>query len=258
MIHALGFQRIGRGREITMVLEPPIVSTVFVQANTVQGFRFWDETGVLANRFAERFRSVTYADALRCVQPLDPLDPLLELRITTHSIWLAFRPGVSWTTVRQEASSLVEWIARGIHVTQLSRIGLRVTVLWGGNESEQVNQAYRDHIIQAQSVGWTELGEFGGGELVIQLQFDHITARVSVSTVKNVETKIHTRVPGIEIPEPSPDVERPDYAIQLDVDFADERLLHSIDIKPHLNRSIELLQERLIPFIDRITERGGQ
>jgi len=236
-----------------MELDKPVVSAVFFQADTIRGYRFWDETGVLANEYSTRFQSVNYGPpgVLYCSNPKDPGDMLLELRVSPSNIWLSYRAGISLARVQQESGRLVDWIARAIYVTQFSRLGLRVHMLWGSASLDQVIGKLRSRVLQTQHQGWDDLGNVTGGALTADVTRDRLTARFSLAPVQNVETQIQTKVPGIEPPPVIPEIQLPDYSIMLDVDVVDNHTTDSIDVKPYLGQAIAFIDNRLVPFVAR-------
>lgn len=234
-----------------MALDKPIVSAVFFQADTIRGYRFWDEAGVLANEYSKRFQSVNYGSpgVLYCSNPKDPGDILLELRVGPSNIWLSYRAGVLLGRVQQESARLVDWIARAIYVTQFSRLGLRVHMLWGNASLDQVMGQLRSRVLQTQNQGWDSLGNVTGGALTVDVTRDRLTARFSLAPVQSVQTQIQTKVPGIEQPPVIPEVRLPDYSIMLDVDVVDNHTTDSIDIKPYLSQAIAFIDSRLVPSV---------
>jgi len=237
------------------VVSAPTTSAIFFQADTVKGFKFWDETGLLANSYVGRFQSIDFRPDFRppsliALSPTDPADPILELRINVQNIWLSIRPTLSWPTVRQEIVRMVDYISRAISVTQFSRLGLRINLLWSGESLEQVINIQRSRILRVQD--WGAVGEVTGGEFVVNLKSDRLTARVAINAVQNVQTLFATRMPGQILEPPVPDTSRPDYALMLDIDLVDSSPSDSINVNPHLNRAIHLLDDKVVPYISNL------
>jgi len=235
----------------------PVMSAMFFQADFVKGYRFWDETGLLANSFVGRFQAIDYRGdprppSLVALNPSDPADVLLEVRINPLNAWFSLRPNISWTIVRVEIERAIDYIARTIAVTQFSRLGLRINLLWGRDSIEEVVEIQRSRIMRVQD--WGTVGEVIGGELVVNIKDDRLTARIAVSAVQNVQTLFATRMPGQTIQPPAPDVEQPGYAVLLDVDIVDNALSDSINVNPFLNRSIQMLEEKIEPYMFNLIE----
>lgn len=242
-----------------MSLNPPIITDVFFQADTVKGYRFWDETGVLANEFSDRFHVVNFASpqGLTCSLPKSTTDHLLALRVNTANIWLSHRPDAGWTTIRQETPRLIEKIARAIYVTRFSRLGLRVTLLFGGKSLDDVHDIQRTRILKVHDGGWNALGTVSSGEIVINVDSHHLGARIAVDTVQIQTTEYMTRAAGSE-PATRPDrPDYPDFALRLDVDLVDKSPWESLDVKPHINHSVDYLNEQIIPFISNMAMEGS-
>jgi len=234
------------------------VASVSFQANTVKGFRFWDEAGLIANKYVDRFRAINYGNipqTLVCAAPSDPGDYMMELRVSPYNIWIAYRAMVSWVTVRQETSRDVAWIARAIDVTQFSRLGLRVSLLWHGQDREHVVNTLLSQALNVHEQDWAQVGRATGGELVVHLEHDKLAVRLWMSPVVNVRREQHVTIPGSEPPPHMEEEILPDFAISVDADLADTRITESVDVMPHLNRSVKYLQESLIPFISRMLEQ---
>ena len=248
-----------------MPLSPPIVTGVFFQADTVKGYRFWDETGVLANHFADRFHSVSFStpEGLVCTLPKHPDDHIQALRINTANIALAFRPdtdwdrhGAAWVAVRQETPKLVDWIARATYVTRFSRLGLRVILLYGGEALDVVHAVQRSAILKLQNTDWSSLGTITTGDLVLSIEAHHLMARIALDTVQVQGTARLVSTPGT--PQAMPDLPNiPDVAVRLDADLVDKSPGESIDVKPHLNHAITYLYERVVPFVTQRVSGGN-
>ncbi|HZU11773.1 MAG TPA: hypothetical protein VFB58_02960 [Chloroflexota bacterium] len=233
----------------------PVVLSVFFQANTVKGYRFWDEAGLLANKYVERFRRIDYGSiphTLTCAVPADPADWLTELRVSPHSIWLSYRAHVPWVTVRQETSGQVDWIARAIGVTQFSRLGLRINLLWEQEGQEQAVEAVLSRILHIQERGWSQLGTATGGSIVETFTADHLEGRIEISSVMNVQREERLLVGG-EPAQATPELDDlPSFGVNVDVDLARHGSIESLDVKPHLNRSVKYIENVLTPFMTRL------
>lgn len=233
-----------------------MTSAVTFQADTVKGYRSWDEAGLIANKYSDRFQTVdnvSVRNTLRCADPRDPTDFMTELHVSPSNIWLAYRARVPWVTVRQETAPVVEWIARAISVSQFSRLGLRVTLLWEGNDRDHVLDMLLSSVLQVRQNKWTELGDAQGAELVVFLTRENLGVRVGISPVVNVRREERVTVPGIKPILPiQGEAPLPDYALSVDVDLADTRITDSVDVKPHINRSVEYIQTDFLPHIARM------
>lgn len=238
-----------------MPLSKPVTGRVFIQADTILGYQFWDHAGVVANRLAQRFQSVGFDQSrsgLTCFAPSDLQDKLLEVRVSPQQIWLGYREGVDHTTVRQESAELIDWIARAINVSRFSRLGLRLSIYWGGESEDEVVAIVRDRVVRSQEAGWSEVGAVGSGELVIHLTSELLGVRAALSAARNVLTEITTRFPGIDAVEaPKPQI-LPEYSVVLDADLYDNRTTDSIDVKPHIGRSLEFFDRKLLPFVSKL------
>jgi len=231
---------------------------VFFQADTVKGYRFWDETGLIANKYADRFQIINYGNVqgtLTCAAPRDHGDHLTELRISPYNIWLAYGPRVSWVTVRQETAKEVDWIARAIGVTQFSRLGLRTSLLWPGDDQDQITDLLITRILHTEEKHWSTLGNVTGGNFILFFTSSRLAGRLEISPVMNVRREERVTLPGQDVTLPPAGVEPlPDFALNVDIDLADTRPGDSVDVKPHLNRSVEYIESVLTPFITRLLE----
>lgn len=99
--------------------------TVFVQANSVQGYRYFDLTGVVLNRIASRYENTTI-EPVSCLLrgPKDPKDPY-AIHFSVDRIWLQYAPVESLTYVVDTAPEWIRAIAQDLEVTKFSRLGLR-------------------------------------------------------------------------------------------------------------------------------------
>jgi hypothetical protein len=96
-----------------------------------------------------------------------------------------------------------------------------------------------------------------GGDLVLYLTHGRLTARVEISPVMNVLQEQRLTVPGERSAQPPSDIEAlPDFALSVDVDLADTHVTDSLDVKPHLNRCVQYLQETLVPWVTELLQRG--
>ena len=252
--------RIGR----VSPLDTPVLSAAYFQADTIKGYRFWDQTGVVANHYVDRFQTIEYIapGTLVCARPRDPGDDLGEVRVNPHAIWLSFRERSALDHIAREASGQVDWIARACDVTDFSRLGLRVLLLWPANGSEEVVDLLASTFMQVQRQGWQEFGDIVGGEFALFLTSDRLAIRVSFSPIQNVTTSWSARAPGSNVQAPSesvipPERRLPDFALQMDVDLADNNPADPLDPRHHLERSIRMLETKLIPHVATILTGGA-
>lgn len=244
-------------------MDTPVLSAAYFQADTIKGYRFWDQTGVVANHYVDRFQTIEYVapGTLVCARPRDPGDDLGEVRVNPHAIWLSFREQSALDDIAREASRQVDWIARACDVSDFSRLGLRVLLLWPANDAQEVVDLLTSTFMQVQRQGWQEFGDIVGGEFALFLSSDRLAIRVSFSPVQNVTTSWSARAPGSNGQTPRETViplERrlPDFALQMDVDLADNNPADPLDPLRHLERSIGLLEKKLIPQVAAILEGG--
>lgn len=244
------------------VVDEPVLAAAFFQANTIKGYRFWDEAGTIANKYTDRFTSVEYgpASTLICGAPRDADEALRELQVSPTVIWLSFQERVPDRTVQQVTSSEVDWIARAAGISDFSRLGLRVTLLWPGNDLDYVNNLVSSRFLHTNDDRWYALGRVDGGSWTAVLSVDPLTVRVAIRAVQNMTTSWSAYMPsaGASTPPPLPPHRRlPDYAVALDVDLADSHHATLLDIKSHLSRSFQFLQEKLVPFVSAILRDGA-
>lgn len=124
---------------------------VFVQANTIAGYRYLDLTGVVLNRIGDLYseHSIDPAGAL-LKSPKDTNDPY-AIRFSPGRIWLHYAPVDSLKYVIDTAPEWITSIARDLEVKRFSRLGLR----------SEFFKAYKD-IVKAS----TELSKKVSGELL--------------------------------------------------------------------------------------------
>jgi len=98
---------------------------VFVQANTIKGYRYLDLSGVVLNRIADRYREFTI-DPGGCIMrdPKDAKDPY-AIRFSSDRIWLHYVPVESLKYVLDTAPEWISSIAKDIDVRRFGRLGLR-------------------------------------------------------------------------------------------------------------------------------------
>ena len=98
---------------------------VFVQANTISGYRYLDLSGIVLNRIANLYSEFAI-DPAGCVlrNPKNQKDPF-SVRFSTDRIWLHYTSVDSLTYVVDTAPEWVEGISKDIEVARFSRLGLR-------------------------------------------------------------------------------------------------------------------------------------
>jgi hypothetical protein len=99
--------------------------SVFIQANTLSGYRYLDLSGVVLNRIAELYNEFS-VDPSGCLlkKPKNPKNPY-SIRFSPDRMWLCYAPVESLTYVLDTASEWIESIAKDIEVSRFSRFGLR-------------------------------------------------------------------------------------------------------------------------------------
>ncbi len=98
---------------------------VFVQANTIRGYRYLDLSGVVLNRIAKNY--VRYAiEPSGCVliEPNDSHVPY-SVRFSSERIWLQYRDIESLNHVVDTAPEWIRSIAQDVQVNRFSRLGFR-------------------------------------------------------------------------------------------------------------------------------------
>lgn len=98
---------------------------VFVQANTIAGYRYLDLSGIVLNRIGDHYEEFTI-DPGGCVlrKAKNPRDPY-AIRFAVDKIWLQYSPIESLTHVVDTAHEWIEAIAKDIEVTRFNRLAVR-------------------------------------------------------------------------------------------------------------------------------------
>lgn len=98
---------------------------VFVQANTIAGYRYLDLTGVVLNRIGDLY-SEHSIDPAGCLlkSPKDMKDPY-AIRFSPDKIWVHYAPIESLKYVIDTAPEWITSIAKKLEVKKFSRLALR-------------------------------------------------------------------------------------------------------------------------------------
>lgn len=98
---------------------------VFVQANTIKGYRYLDLSGVVLNRISNLYEEFGIDPGGCLLQyPKDAKNPY-AIRFSPDRIWLHYVPIESLAYVVDTAPEWISSIAKDIEVSRFSRLGLR-------------------------------------------------------------------------------------------------------------------------------------
>jgi hypothetical protein len=101
-----------------------------------------------------------------------------------------------------------------------------------------------------QSIGWETLGEIAQAGVSIELHQQGVKANIAITPVRRADVPLAEAEQG-----PTSNgrgQEPPNYGILLDVDMYDDSPSDIADVKPHLNRSLSLLDDKMLPFIGEV------
>jgi hypothetical protein len=237
-----------------MAQNPPYLAGEFFQANTAKGYEAWDKAGAVANELSGRFRSIPSGPAgLVCESPLDPKDYLQQVRVDAQHISLSFRPGTQVGTSRRDTARLVEWVAQTINVAMFSRLGLRTFVVWGRDSLEQAGAEIRDRFLPVHLQDWGSVGDVQAAELVLTVAADDLRARVVLQPIQR-KTPVGTEISGGV---GADDADAPPFGILLDVDIVKNGSIYYTDLQSYFRHCADLLNERILPHVERQLRGAG-
>ncbi len=237
----------------------PSNADAFVQVNVVEGEGYLDVRGALVRQFSSQFNSWVETNengsTLHFTDPSDPGQSVQELKIGHQNIWLHFGELASDVAIRQQSSTIVDEACALMQVTHLSRQGLRVYKVFPSPSVQEAVASVRRRIVP-DAVGWQLLGEVSTAATTVQVVAGRLKASIQVRPVQRVTAQLTVSGSGAS-PLPQKLLENdppPPFGILLDVDLFDDIRSESRDPKPHLNRALRFLSEKLVPHIAALLE----
>jgi len=238
----------------------PVLVDAYFQANLHEGHGFLDCRGKVIDAFGDPFKSYMETSeggvsAIHLFDPLSSSQPLTELKLSAAMVWLHYRGNISTVTLRQETARIVLDACKIIGVTQLNRQGLRVYYLLSTDDALSAVAILRAGLAPPEP-SWDELGEIQSLATNVRIGTSSFVVNVQIQPVQRSRVKIQIEGPQAQaFPE---DDESPEFGVMVDADVFDERRSDFPDPKPHLNRAVEFLDDRLLPRVAKLLSRGAK
>jgi len=239
-----------------MAVPLALLTDAFFQVNLHQGFRFLDTRGELILALGDPFQNVQEVteNGLATVHlhgPIQAAQPVIELKVNAAAIWVHFRGGVTRASIRQEGPRIVSEACDVMGVAQLTRQGLRTYSMFASPDRESAVRMLLGRIVPAADE-WQSLGIVQSASATLQIAAPPLFANFSVVPVERAKVTTTLHVPGSPLPPVVEDDQAPELGVMLDADIYDDRLSDIADSKPHLNKAIGFLDDRLIPLVAKL------
>lgn len=159
---------------------------LFFQSNTLSGYAFFDVSGKIMNKFADRYEDVNNGlEGLQMRTPKDPQEPLHAVRVAPNHLWGRAIDPLELAPLHKRIVEFTKQTAAILGVTSFTRLGLRGEYYAPADLSSPEVRA-----LAAAIVGPSLQGDVG--DLRNSIEFDvwfkgstsQLGQRVSMKTIK--------------------------------------------------------------------------
>lgn len=222
-----------------MTMPDPILFKVFVQANTIKGWRYLDDAGRIMNEFADQFDDMNVG--LQGLVMKSPGAVVDEARVSPRDMWIGFAKPATVQYVQDQANRFIASVSDIIGVESYSRMGVRFQYI---REVADLASAL-PHL--ATSVLGPELLNIGqsvkafDGTIEVAVPGD-LHARVQITPVRTVD--------------PTADPALPAQGLMVDADVSRSATMNRTEARRVLQAAVAWAEEDMRALAERVA-RGG-
>lgn len=225
---------------------PFLLHNLYFQANTIHGYRFFDDSGRILNSFADFYEEVGNGlDGVKLSLPKPDSNMPWAIRVDSQRIWFQYLNPDSLQESLRQIVGLVRDIARILEVQRHSRLGLRC---------EYYFPTPRDSVL-TQQLGRTFVGELLASELDLAPNDSEFQVIVR-GNVKGTNATVNIRSARVtEAPKNAGDFEED--CIIVDIDAFEGGTIEGGDVPPFLRRAREAIDARMLVIGRAMTSLEG-
>jgi hypothetical protein len=218
------------------------LTDVFFQVNTIKGHRYLDDAGKIMNRWDSEFPNKDVGIVGLLMRNPDTM--LRELRVDSRTIWIHFSLPERLRQVAELSVGITTEICGILEVTQFSRVGLRIQLIYNMDDVAGENGRVTNNIFVPALQAVTE-GRQPGDEFEFTINTgtkqNPVTLRVAA-----VEKKSEAKTPA----------GFPEHGLLVDADIFQKQTSYLDDLKRFMRSAQDWIDNELPTIEDAIL--GGR